>query len=479
MEKSKLIIEWHSLLKDLLKNAWVIVLTVLIVYMGIYVAEYLIYTPQYTSSATLVVNVKSSTGNTLTGFTTSSEMAKVYSNVFTEHNMKLRASRYVSDGNFTGKISAEVMEETNFLKLSVTDDSPRKAYEELQAVLIVYPQISDNIFDNAVITVLTQPTVPKSASNAVSSSDTSLIVSGCAIVMAFVIILISLMRDTIKNENAFESKVDSKLLECIPHEKKAMTLKEVIKKQKKSLLISGNAFVSLGFVEKFHVIASKLEYIKKNSGSKVFAITSVAENEGKSTIASNIALSLAERGNKVALIDFDGKKPALHKIFNEVVDDKYELGSIFDDSNPDTQLILKRYKKSSLYLALNTKADRAYHKWFQTKKCKDALENIKKSVDYVIVDTAPMIADSAITDMVKLVDEIILVVRTDVVMTPVVNDVVETIGEVGGNLTGCILNDTYPDFTFFKVSGYDESGYYNKKHAKHSYYYNNSISDDE
>jgi Mrp family chromosome partitioning ATPase len=49
----------------------------------------------------------------------------------------------------------------------------------------------------------------------------------------------------------------------------------------------------------------------------VIAITSVAENEGKSTCAANIAVSLADRGNKVILLDLDFKKPALYKIFSE------------------------------------------------------------------------------------------------------------------------------------------------------------------
>ncbi len=477
MDRNKLIIEWHSLLKDLIKNAWVVVLTVLIVYMGIYVAEYMLYSPQYTSSATLVVNVKSSTGNSFTGYTTSSEMAGVYTNIFTEPTMKERAAEYMNADRFSGTISASVMDQTNFIKLSVTSDSPRKSYEHLQAVLAVYPQISENVFDNAVITVLTPPSVPKSASNAVSSSDSSLIVSGAAVVMTFLIVLLSLVRDTVKNESAFEAKIDGKLLECIPHEKKNMSLKEYINKQKKSLLISGNAFVSLGFVEKFHVIASKLEYIKKNSGSKVFAVTSVAENEGKSTIASNIALSLAERGNKVALIDFDGKKPALYKIFQEEANESFDLGYVFDEANPDAQLRLKKYKKTSLYLALNTKAYRDYHKWIKSPKCKEAMEKVKENVDFVIVDTAPMTADSAITDMAEIVDETILVVRTDVVKAPVINDVIETIGEVGGVLTGCILNDTYPDFVPFKMSGYDESGYYNKKYGKYNYYYDRGSSE--
>ena len=44
-------------------------------------------------------------------------------------------------------------------------------------------------------------------------------------------------------------------------------------------------------------------------------VTSVAENEGKSTLAANLALALAEEQNRVLLLDCDFRQPALHKIF--------------------------------------------------------------------------------------------------------------------------------------------------------------------
>ena len=46
-------------------------------------------------------------------------------------------------------------------------------------------------------------------------------------------------------------------------------------------------------------------------------VSSVAENEGKSSIASNVALALAEKGRRVLLVDTDLKKPAQHKIFEK------------------------------------------------------------------------------------------------------------------------------------------------------------------
>ena len=78
-----------------------------------------------------------------------------------------------------------------------------------------------------------------------------------------------------------------------------------------------------------------------------------------------------------------------------------------------------------------------------------------------------------VTDIVKLVDETIMVVRADRVPVAAVNDAISTIEEVGGTVAGCILNDAYPSVSIFGMTGVDEGGYYyGKKYGKNKYYNN-------
>ena len=53
-----------------------------------------------------------------------------------------------------------------------------------------------------------------------------------------------------------------------------------------------------------------MEYRLGRSGGKVLVITSVSENEGKSTLAANLAITLAARGKRVLLVDGDIRRPA-------------------------------------------------------------------------------------------------------------------------------------------------------------------------
>ena len=68
-------------------------------------------------------------------------------------------------------------------------------------------------------------------------------------------------------------------------------------------------------MESLKRIASRVRGRLDRRGGKVLLVTSVAENEGKSTLAANLALALSEEQNRVLLLDCDFRQPALYKIF--------------------------------------------------------------------------------------------------------------------------------------------------------------------
>lgn len=478
MNNKKITIELFSIIKDLIKNFWVVLLAVLVGYMGIYIVSHSIYKPEYTASATLVVNNRSVQAESISQFQAASEMAAVFSNVFTEPIIKQKAAAFAEKSGFSGKLSASVLPDTNFLEIKVTSDSPQTSYELLSAVLEVYPEVSGKVFKNAVITVLSFPEMPHGTSNNVVSENKSIIISACIALSVFLILVASLIRDTVKNEQAFKDKIDSKLLGVIPHEDKKMTIKEIVDRKKKSILIYGNTLVTLGFTEAYQKIAAKLEYMRHRSGDNVFAVTSVAENEGKSTAASNIAIALAKKNKRVILLDLDGKKPALYKIFEEQYVEQSELGELFEGKLSYGDFRLRKYKKIPLYLALNTKVHENYYQWIRSGEVEKILKVFKEKVDYVIIDTAPLSADASVTDIAKMVDKILLVVRNDTVKVSAINDAIITIEEVGGKMAGCILNDIYPESLFGGVKSVSSDGYYySKKYgSKYNYYHTQQAS---
>ena len=462
MNRSKISLDYYSILKDLMKNFWVIILSLIIGVMGIYIAEKSIYTAEYTSSATLVVNVKGSSSSS--SYSVSSEMAEVFSKVFSETAMKKAAAENLGLKKFDGRVSASVLTDTNFINISVVSDSPRKSYELLSSILEVYPEISEEVFKNSVITILKHPSMPSSPSSVGFQHSKVRTLMMVALVSTAAIVALSVFRDTIKSETIFKDKVSAKLLGSIPHEIKAKSIKNIIFKKKKGLLIDRNAFVSTRFVEAFNRIVAKIEHLNLKDGSKVFAITSFAENEGKSTVSVNLALSLARKGNRVLLIDMDGKKPAIYKLLGCSYIENAELGALLNGEISSGDYKMRRYKKTSLYLAINTRAYANSHKWIENGMAKKTIKSLKSMVDYIIVDTAPISVDSSVNEIIKIADKTILVVKTDTVETSTINDAITTITDVGDNLAGCILNQTHPDIFIASITGAGDDAKYSRRY---------------
>lgn len=470
MKKNKITIELYSLLRDIVRNIWTVILCALIGAMGFYVVTHVTNEPEYTSKATLsVLNGNSATASYST-YTVSTEQANVLVNIFTEPMIKEYASNYLGLDSFDGEVTAKVLEQTNFIELSVTSDHPEKSYQLLNAVIKTHPRVSNKIFRNAGLTVIKMPTVPTGPSNNISNSNRDIVVTAFATLALTAVIVLSLMRNTVKKERDFDERIDSKLIGTIAHEDKKMTLKDLVNKKKKGLLIHSNAYISLRFTENFHKVAAKLEHIKTHSGSKVFAIASVAENEGKSTCAANIAVSLAERGNKVLLIDLDFKKPALHKIFTDEASQSSSLSDLLNEKTTVEDFVFGQFKRTSLFLAVNSKADSTYRKFFNDGKVKKLIETLKSDYDFIIIDTAPISLDSSVTDIIGMVDKTILVVRTDTVNVNVLNDSITTISKISANLAGCILNDVHMKVLPFSITGNDESNDYGRYgYGKYAY----------
>jgi capsular exopolysaccharide synthesis family protein len=472
MNRGKISIDYYSILKDLLRNFWVVLLSLIIGIMGIYIAECSVYNAEYTATATVVVTAKGTSANSSSKYTISAEMAEVFSKVFSEPAMKKAAAEHLELEKFDGRVAASVLKDTNFINISVVSDSPRKSYELLNAILHVYPSISEEVFENSVITILKHPSMPSSPSSAGLQQSKIKILFLIALISGGAIVAFSVFRDTIKTEREFKDKVSGKLLGCIPHEIKANSIKDLFSKKKKGLLIDGNAFISTRFVESFNRIVAKIEHQKQKDGSKVFAVTSVAENEGKSTVSCNLALSLARKGNRVLLMDLDGKKPAVYKIFECSYIENAELGSLFNGEISNSQYKLRRYKKTNLYLALNTRAYAGNYRWIESGIIKKTIKALRGMVDYIIVDTAPISVDSSVNEIIKMADKTVLVVKTDTVETSTINDAITTVTDVSDNLAGCILNQTHPDIPVASFTGAsDNSMYYRSKYSKYGKYY--------
>ena len=218
-KKNSIHVEPYSLIRDVLLNLWVVLLAALIGFMTVNIWNQSMHTPLYTSTATLLVNVKNAATYSYTNLSSSSEMAKIYTEVFEQQTMKTYAANHLGQDRFEGSVSSSVLSNTNIFTVSVTSSSPETSYNELCAILEVYPQISEAVFADSVIDIMREPKFPTAPSNTISDQNRTLTMGGCALLVLAAIVYLSVTRDTVKDEKTFKNKIDSKLFGTVLYER--------------------------------------------------------------------------------------------------------------------------------------------------------------------------------------------------------------------------------------------------------------------
>lgn len=421
-----------SLFLRIVKNNILIVLmTSLAVALSIYLFLNYFGSTKYTASCDLVVISQNSNYNGDYYVSISLNQFKSLLNSDAMKNQVLKELK--EDGSELNSIdlSAEIINDSNMIVMKALADSPQGAYKILKAAMSSYRKLIKKSSDGIDLEILGEPS---SDMIEISKDDC---VGKAAIAFEFitflgilVILLATIFRDRIQNANQVDRMLDTKALGTVYYEKK--------RKKEKSILIS-HPNVSGFYIDNMGKIATKVAYKLKQDDEKVFLVTSVSENEGKSTIASNLALTLAKRGNKVLLLDMDLKKPAIYKIFDM---QKKEIPTIVEyilGEKTFDEVVIPGEEKNLFFCLGNTKVSNS-DQLLDSTRLNVFFEKAKQKMDYVIVDTAPCSVTSDVYMLCKLVPDVLLVIWQDRIKIQLINDCLDDLSNSGGRSIGAIVN---------------------------------------
>ena len=430
----------YGLISQVLKNLWVVALVCLSALMCFTSVSRLNYKPEYTSTATFMVSAKDST-SAYNSLTTTQNMASVFVKVFQSNVLREKIQEQMPETVFEGTINVATVPETNLLIIKVTDKEPDTAFRAMNLLVENYSAISDYLFTNAQLEVIKDPAIPVGPSNPLDIESKYMIVFLVAAAVALGgIIAIYLLRDTVKTPKAVQRKVDARLLRTINHEIKNKTIRAKFRRKNIAPLIT-NSLIKKEFIEDNLSLCSALEYHARKRSQKVIMVTSVGENEGKSTIAANLALALAEKDRKVVLLDCDFRKPSLHKIFELTVDPVQNLTSYLMHTDWEYSSHLLDTKKYKVTLGLSQHSGKSITKMLNNGKLNGLLKRLREEADYVILDTPPMLAAADAETIAAMADTALLVVRADYMPTSAINEGLDRLRESCPEICGVVLNN--------------------------------------
>lgn len=431
----------YVVLKDLFINLWVIILAFLIGFIGVKTYLSFVYVPKYRSSMTVAVNVAES--NVARNISKTIEIAGVFQNVFQSDVMKKIIQENVVDFE-VATVSASVVEQTNLLVLNAEGSNAVDAYKTLKAVYENYQNVlSKSLFKDVYIDEIIAPTVPTEPFNTVDSKKYPVLAGlVLALLFAFLIVLFSLLRDTVKQESDVEKKLDARLFGKIYHQHLSKKMIKKTKREKgKVILDIRNPMMSYAFCESLNRVATKIEYLKNSQNAKIFIITSTDEHEGKTTVSFNTSVNLSLKGYKTLLIDADLRQPSIFRFFEKGFFGSYSEFGDYLLGKVDLCDILKHDEKSGLDVIGGKNSYLFAYELLSSKLFKDTLASLYEKYDYIIIDTPPTLLTADAEGIMDFADAALLVVRQDQTPVAAINDAADILSDSKAFFAGCILND--------------------------------------
>ena len=216
--------------------------------------------------------------------------------------------------------------------------------------------------------------------------------------------------------------------------------------------------------EAFRTLRTNLAFLREKHDGKTLLFTSSIPAEGKSTVASNYAASLAIAGRKTLIIDCDIRRPRAHESFGIKIEKGLECALTHDE--PVKDLIMKDVLPN-LDLLPTKNMKNNVTELFLRDKMKDIIGSIKDEYDTIILDTPPLAVASDAAILSRDVDGVVVVVGYDQVAERELKFTKEMLDNAGANIYGFIVNGVEK-----KAMSYGNYGYYTNYYSYYEEYYN-------
>ncbi len=401
------------------------------------------YHARYQSQSVFVVTNKERSNDISRSLSSAQSTAKLFSSIIESDALQKAVAADLGLEEFPAVARASVLQSTNLMTLTVTADTPMLAYRSIRSIMDNYSQVTDYVMENINLEVLQAPAIPKAPSASVNDRRTMFLGFAAGILIGILWFgLMNAMNDTVKKESDISDKIAARHLGTIYRDKQGSKKHAAGTggSRKVSNLLITNPLLSFRYAESTRMTAMRVQNQLDRRKAKTLLVTSVGEHEGKSTVAANIALALAETGKKVLLVDCDFRKPTLYLYFNMTKDDAVNLPEILRD-HKDFSNMIRTVEPSGLYLIANKTPSFNVDEYLNNGVFEYILDFSRKQMDYVIVDSSPMALVSDTVDLAQLSDASLLVIRQDTVLARDINDSIDTLNATKGSVIGVVLND--------------------------------------
>jgi len=203
----------------------------------------------------------------------------------------------------------------------------------------------------------------------------------------------------------------------------------------------GHSYNAVGVAEMFRLLRANLQFAAVDKPFRTLLVTSAEQGDGKSTVAANLAVVLAQAGQRVLLVEADLRRPSLHQIFE--LPNRTGLTTLLLNENQDAASAPVDTRVPGLRVLTSGPLPPNPSELLASQRMRTRLAELRELADVVILDSPPVLAVSDPSILAGQVDGTLLVASSNKTRGQHAAQTVATLQKTGAHVLGIILNRTH------------------------------------
>jgi succinoglycan biosynthesis transport protein ExoP len=223
--------------------------------------------------------------------------------------------------------------------------------------------------------------------------------------------------------------------------------------------------VPANFAEAFKSIRTNVLFSSAEDGMRSVVVTSSGPGEGKSIVSANLAVALAQAGQRVLLMDGDMRRPRVHEIFG--TDQEPGLSNVLTGAAKSSEAIKRCPTVHGLWLLGSGHVPPNPAELLGSHRFRDFLGSLEEHFDWVVIDSPPVLVVTDSSIVANHASGVVFVVGSDKTSRQAARTAVEQLDAANARIIGSVLNRVN-----LSRHQYYYSSYYRKEYSK--YYVSNA-----
>ena len=190
--------------------------------------------------------------------------------------------------------------------------------------------------------------------------------------------------------------------------------------------------------EQYRTIRTNIRHLMKNKGLKTLACTSVMPRDGKSMTIANLAVTIAQQGQKVLLVDANLRRPTIYQLME--VKNQYGLTSLLTKKATFEMAIFPSLKANNLHVLPSGPVPFNPSELLDSEVMEELISEFSRDYDLILFDTPPVLVVTDAQILGSRCDGVILVVRSNQTEKKDMIKAKELLDIANVNVIGVVLN---------------------------------------